>query len=59
MKLPSDVLAAKYRMEKADAALRADIESPAPTDRARRVKLIIELQMATDDYIEKISLLRE
>jgi hypothetical protein len=51
MKLPSDVLAAKYRMEKADAALRADIESPAPTDRARRVKLIIELQMATDDYI--------
>jgi hypothetical protein len=59
MKLPSDVLAAKYRMEKADAALRADIESPAPTDRARRVKLIIELQMATDDYIEKISRLRE
>jgi hypothetical protein len=59
MKLPSDVLAAKYRMEKADAALRADIESPAPTERARRVKLIIELQMATDDYIEKISRLRE
>jgi hypothetical protein len=59
MKLPSDVLAAKYRMEKADAALRADIESPAPTDRARRAKLIIELQMATDDYIEKISRLRE
>jgi hypothetical protein len=39
MKLPSDLLAAKYRMEEADAALRADIESPAPTDRARRVKL--------------------
>ena len=59
VKLPPDVLAAKYKMEKADAALRADIESPAPTDKARRITLILELQVATDDYIEKISRLRE
>lgn len=59
MKLPADVLAAKYKMEKANAALRADIESPAPTDKARRLTLILELQVATDDYIEKISRLRE
>jgi hypothetical protein len=59
VKLPADVLAAKYKMEKANAALRADIESPAPTDKARRLTLILELQVATDDYIEKISRLRE
>lgn len=59
MRLPPDVVAAKYKMEKADAALRADIESPAPTDKSRRLTLILELQVATDDYIEKISRLRE
>jgi hypothetical protein len=59
VKLPPDVLAAKYKMEKADAALRADIESSAPTDKAKRITLILELQIATDDYIEKISRLRE
>jgi hypothetical protein len=45
-------------MDKADAALRADIESNAPVDRARRLELIDELQMAADDYTEKISRLR-
>jgi hypothetical protein len=58
MKLPSDVLAAKDRMGKADAALRADIESISPVDRIRRVELIEELQRAVDDYLERISRLR-
>ena len=58
MKLPSDVLAAKDRMGKADAALRADIESISPVDKIRRVELIEELQLAMDDYIERISRLR-
>jgi len=58
MKLPADVLAAKDRMGKADAALRADIESISPLNRARRVELIEELQLAMDDYLERISRLR-
>jgi hypothetical protein len=53
MKLPDDVLAAKARMEKADAALCADIESDG-TDPERRIELIDELQLAADDYTEKI-----
>jgi hypothetical protein len=58
MKLPADVLAAKDRMGKADAALRADIESISPVDKIRCVELIEELQLAMDDYIERISRLR-
>jgi len=58
MKLPADVVAAKDRMSKADAALRADIESISPVDKIRRTQLIDELQLAMDDYIEKISRLR-
>ena len=58
MALPPEVEEAKARMDKADAALRADIESNAPVDRARRLELIDELQMAADDYTEKISRLR-
>ena len=58
MKLPENVLAARERMAKADAALHADIESDAPVDRARRLELIDELQIAADDYTEKISRLR-
>jgi hypothetical protein len=58
MPLPPDVEEAKARMDKADAALRADIESNAPVDRARRLELIDELQIAADDYTEKISRLR-
>jgi hypothetical protein len=48
MPLPPDVEEAKCRMDKADAALRADIESTGPVDRARRLELIDELQMAAD-----------
>jgi hypothetical protein len=55
MKLPNDVLAARERMEKADAALHADIESNAPADKIRHIRLLDELQLATDDYIEKIT----
>jgi hypothetical protein len=58
MKLPADVLAAKDRMGKADATLRADIESIGPIDKIRRLELIEELQRAIDDYIERISRLR-
>jgi hypothetical protein len=57
--LPPDVEEAKARMDKADAALRADIESDAPVNRARRLELIDELQMAADDYVEKISRIRD
>jgi len=45
-------------MELADAALRADIESGQPTVRERRIRLIDELQIASDQYVEKISRLR-
>jgi hypothetical protein len=55
MRLPSDVIAAKLRMELADAALRADIESDQPTVRERRIELIDELQLAADEYLELIS----
>jgi hypothetical protein len=48
MRLPSDVVAAKLRMELADAALRADIESDQPTSRERRIQLIDELQSGVD-----------
>jgi hypothetical protein len=58
MLIPPDVEEAKAKMDKADAALRADIESAGPVDRARRLELIDELQMAADDYTEKISRLR-
>jgi hypothetical protein len=57
--LPPDVEEAKARMDKADAALRTDIESDAPVNRARRLELIDELQMAADAYVEKISRLRD
>jgi hypothetical protein len=58
MPLPPDVEEAKARMDLADAALRADIESSGPKDRIRRIQLIDELQLATDEYVEKISRLR-
>jgi hypothetical protein len=58
MQIPRDVDEAKTRMELADAALRADIESDQPTVRERRIQLIDELQIAPDEYVEKISRLR-
>jgi hypothetical protein len=39
-------------------ALHADIESDQPKDRERRIRLIDELQIASDEYLEKISRLR-
>jgi len=58
MPLPPDVDEARARMELADAALRADIESDQPTDKIRRIQLIDELQIASDEYVEKISRIR-
>lgn len=58
MPLPPHVDEARERMEPADAALRADIESDQPTVRERRIRLIDELQIASDEYVEKISRLR-
>jgi len=52
--LPPDAQAAKERMEKAMAALLADVENTTGTDTARREQLIYELKRATDDYMEKI-----
>ena len=57
MPIPPDVQAAKDRMDKAEAAARADIESDAPIDRVRRVQLLDELQLAMDDYVEQIIVL--
>jgi len=54
MPLPPDVQAAKDRVDKAQAALVADVERGTAADRARRDKLIDELRVATDDYIAKI-----
>jgi hypothetical protein len=58
MKIPQDIVAATDRLDRADAALRHDIENPGPTDKVRRLKLIDELQLAADDYVERISRLR-
>ena len=57
MQLPDDVLAAKAKMELADAALRADIESDG-ADPVKRIQLIDDLQLATDEYMDKIDRLR-
>ena len=57
MPLPPDVQAAKERMEQAQAALLADIETDG-TNPVRRIQLIDELQMAPDDYTRKIGRLR-
>jgi hypothetical protein len=57
MRLPDDVLAAKAKMELADAALRTDIESDG-SDPERRIQLIDELQLATDKYMDTIDRLR-
>jgi len=54
MPLPPDVQEAQDRMEKAQAALLADVERGTAADRARRDKLIDELRPATDSYIAKI-----
>jgi hypothetical protein len=43
MKIPQDIVAAQDRLDRADAALRHDIENPGPTDKVRRLKLIDEL----------------
>jgi hypothetical protein len=51
--LPPDVQAAKERMEKAQAALKADTETGAAA-RARCKELLNELQAATDNFIAKI-----
>lgn len=55
MKLPSYVLAAKERMERADAALHAYIQKTVADDEVRHIRLLDELQVATDDYVEKIT----
>jgi hypothetical protein len=55
MKLPLDVLAARKRMELADAALHTHIRSSAELDEVRRLRLLDELQLATDDYVAKIT----
>jgi hypothetical protein len=54
MPLPPDVQAAIERVEKAQAALLADVEKGTAADRARRDKLIDELRIATDDFVVKI-----
>jgi hypothetical protein len=54
MPLPPDVQAAKDRMEKAQAALLADVERGTAAARARRKELLNELQAATDNYVKEI-----
>jgi hypothetical protein len=59
MSLPPDVQAAKDRMEKAEAAAHADVESDEPRNTERRIELFEELRIAMDDYIQKVSRLRQ
>jgi hypothetical protein len=54
MPLPPDVQTAQDRMDEAQAALRADIDTGTAADRDRRAKLLNELQAATDAYVAKI-----
>ena len=49
---------AKDRMDRAKAALLADIENSDGTNTARREELVNELQRATEDYMEKDGRLR-
>lgn len=49
---------AKDRMDKAKAALLADVDNSDGTDTARREELVNELRRATDDYMEKNGRLR-
>jgi hypothetical protein len=58
MPLPPDVQAAKDRMDKAETAARADVESNAPTNTERRIKLLEELRLAMNDYIGKMARVR-
>ena len=55
MKLPGEVLAARERMELADGALHAYLQSSAAPDNVRYIRLLDELQLATDDYVAKIT----
>jgi hypothetical protein len=55
MKLPPDVLAARERMELADAALHTHIRSSTVLDEVRHIRLLDELQLAPDDYVAKIT----
>jgi len=59
MALPSDVQAAKKRMEKAEAAARADVESGRPYDPKRRKPLLAKLQKAMKKYLDKMARLRD
>jgi hypothetical protein len=60
MPLPANVVAAKERMERANAALLAYAERPStePTDPAKHKRLIAELRQASDEYVTLIAQLR-
>jgi hypothetical protein len=56
--LPPDVQAAKERMNQADAALHADVESGQPYNAERRHRLLDNLKRATDEYLDRMPRLR-
>ncbi len=58
MALPPDVRAAKRKMERAEAAARADVESGKPYDPKRRKPLLAKLQKAMKGYLDKMAQLR-
>ena len=59
MPLPSDVQVAEDKMNQADAALQADVESGQPYNAERRNGLLDNLKRAMDDYLDKMSRLRQ
>jgi len=58
MPLPPDVQAAKERMERAEVAARADVESGQPYNSERCKRLLAVLDRAMKAYLGKMVRLR-
>jgi hypothetical protein len=59
MPWPAHIQEAEERMKQAVAALLADTESGEPYNAERRHRLLAELEHAMDDFLDKISHLRQ
>jgi hypothetical protein len=58
MALSPEVIAAKERMNQAEAELRADAEGKESYDSGRRRRLLRNCKRAMDEYLEAISRMR-
>lgn len=59
MPWPPHIQEAEERMKKAKDALLADTESGEPYNAERRHRLLDELERAMDDFLNKVSHLRQ